>query len=200
MKASFATKITSTERGTTDRLLYFWASTRASPKKVRGKTGEDLRAIASCTPLPLRRPSACPAHPPVRPCVPIPTSAPPPKCVPHSSTHPPVRARPRRRAARACPSSPPRRPVRYPDPSSPTSCISRLSMRCRFRSIPNRTGTRACPYDLTSRLCAAGRPSSLLRLPSYRFGRARGHCPYTLLAFEGYRQLYPFCAFCAFCG
>ena len=113
MKASFATKITSTERGTTDRLSYLWASmapydmrwvleadglttweqierdsagcllplsTRKIQEARREKTYthiSPLRAIASCTPLPLPRPSACPTRPPVRPCVPILAAAPP---------------------------------------------------------------------------------------------------------------------------
>ena len=49
--------------------------TAPTPKKVRRERQDVRRPLLS--PLPLRRPSACLAHPPIHPCVPHPTAAPP---------------------------------------------------------------------------------------------------------------------------
>ena len=105
----------------------FWSLSRISRLDFGQALGHRLSTRACPSPLPLRRPSACPAHPPIRP-----------SAIP--STTLPRRVRPFRSipAARACPSP---LPHRYPSacPAHPPirpSAIPSTTLPRRVRSLP----------------------------------------------------------------
>ena len=122
--------------------------------------------------------------PPIRPCVPC--SSTPPPVRPHLATPPPVRSLLIHPATCAFPSRP-----------HPAVCVPRRSPNPPVRSLLIRPATRACPSRPHPAVCVPRRsthppvrshplPSPLLRLP--------------FCAFELAVAMYPFCAFCAFCG